>query len=171
MLQDDDAFVLVGDAQLFFAAHHALVVDAAQLAPFERHFAGFVAVPVPNGRAFHGERAPYRRVDSALVFVREKVGSAGHALFGLLRAIVDHGQHEAVGIGMRAHLDDAPQQQLVAFPDEVVGCWLLQVGQAMLRQADVADVRDFQPGQGQALGQQLDRDVDVNEVTQPGNGD
>ena len=40
-------------------------------------------------------------------------------------------------------------------------------GTVYLREADVLEVRHLQAGHGQALGEQLDRDVDIDIVSQP----
>jgi hypothetical protein len=52
LIQDDDAFVLFGDAQLFFRADHRVGLHAADLGPLEggQHLAGLV--PIVDARAF-----------------------------------------------------------------------------------------------------------------------
>ena len=165
VIHEDDAFVLVGDAQFLLRTDHALVVDAAQFPAFEGHALGRVAVAIPDRRPFQRQRAPKRRIDLALVFVSEEVARAGHALLQLVAAIIDHGQHQPVGAGMRLDLDDAPQRQLVALPDQMIRRRHLQARNLCLGQADVLDMRHFQASHGQALSQQLDRDIDIDIIS------
>ena len=71
VIHDDDALMLIGDAQFFFRTDHALVVDAAQLPALERHLFRLLALAIPDGRSFHSEGAPNGRAYLALVFVSE----------------------------------------------------------------------------------------------------
>ena len=80
-------------------------------------------MPVPDGRALHREGTPDRRIDLALIFVFEEIARAGDTLFQFDTAIVNQRQDQPIGVGVGFHLDDAPQQQLVTIPDQMVGAW------------------------------------------------
>ena len=83
------------------------------------------------------------------------VGRAADHGSGLAVAQVDRGQRQAVGVGVRLHLDDATDQDLVPVPFA----------------ADLLDAADLGAGHGQAVGQLLGRYGDGNVLFQPGERD
>ena len=170
VLQQHDALVLVRESQLLFGADHASVGDAAQRAFLQTHAPRFCAVAVPKFCAFHGEGRPPRRLQRPLVTKLEEVARAGDALLQLVTAVIHHGQHEPVGVGVGAHLADGAQQDLVARPYQVIRRRPAHALHCALWQAQIVDGADLEAGQGQAFGEQLDRDVDVDQLAQPGKG-
>ncbi len=148
LVHKDDALVRVADAEFLLRADHAAVGDAAQRLLLQDHALGFVAVTVPHFRAFQRHNRPQRRVEYALIFVLEQIGRAGDTLLQLIRAIIDHRQHQAVGVRVGFDFADRAQEQLVPIPHQMIGHRVADALDEGLRQADVLDVRDFQPGGG-----------------------
>jgi len=161
--------MIVAEAQFLLRADHRLVVDAAQRAALEDHALWLVAVAVPDLGAFHGERRPQRPGQRAGVLVLKQVRRAGDAFLRGRAAVLHHGDHQAIGVGMGLDFHDLAQDDLLPVPDQVIGRRDGHAGHASLGHADVGDLAHFQPGQRQALGQRLSRHVrrDVHVVFEP----
>ena len=144
VVEDEDALVFVGEAEFALRADHAGGLDAADLGFLE--LAGCaVAVGVDQFRALQGEGDGLAGGD---------VGCAADDGLGGVAAVVDGGEAEAVGVGVGLQGEDATDADAVA-----------PAG------AGAFDVLDFGTGHGEAVGELLDGEGDVDVVGEPGEGD
>ncbi len=91
--------------------------------------------------------------------------------------VVEAAQHQAVGVRMRHHFEYAADDDLRPVPGQAFGFGARHVGvrqpvdvPVLRGQADVFDRFHFQPGKGQAFGELLGGEVEIDVVFQPGQG-
>ena len=138
--QDDDAVVVVAEAELVLAAEHALALDAGDRALADRHV---LRGEVRAERREHDEAARLRHVRRA-----------AHELLlsGLppSPAAVDRHQPQPALRRMRAHRDDARDEACVG------------------SSAELGDAFDLETGRGEARGEILRRGRELgNELAKP----
>ena len=158
-VEDEDAFVFFGDAQLFLGAEHVPVHNPPDGAAFECHLRTVVLVAIVEGDPLQGKGRFEVQAADVLTDEGEEVGRAGDNRLDLWCAVLHVGQHQPVRVGMRLDGQDMPYDDLVAVP-----------GQLCTLNAQVVDPGDFQPSQCQSLGQFIQWERDVYVIFEPGNG-
>ncbi len=131
--------MLIANAQFLLRAQHGVIVDTAQGPALEPGLDAAVLVAVIERGPFQGvgrEEALGRQVAAA--GIGQQVGRAGDGYFRLGRAVVDRGQHQAVGVGVLLYAQDLAEHDALAIPL-----------QRRAGQAEQLDALHLQPGVGQ----------------------
>ncbi len=117
VIQEDDALMLLRDAQFLLGTHHRVAFHAADLGALEggQHLSRLVAVV--NLRALFGVGHFDRPGQGPLAFVIVQIGRAGeHHLF--LQAVIQAAQHQAVRVGVGHDLVNLRHHHLLAIPGQ-----------------------------------------------------
>jgi len=161
VLQDDDALVLVGNAQFLEGADHGIGRDAANLRRLQFLEDFLLHMAVEQDGTAQGDHHLLPLVSDL------DVGRTGDQRLGPAFPISDDGQREPIGIGMAFHFEDFADQDLVLVPHRS-GFLCLDVQTIGRRQAQHLDAGHFQTRQSKTLGQGSRGQAQVYVFAQPG---
>ena len=163
-IQDDDALVLLGDAQLLFGADHREGFHPADDRPFEggEHEPRLMTVVEPGAFAGVGDLDRLGQGSRALVF--QQVRRAGQNGERLGAAIIQLAEHQPIGVGVRQHLQDRGGDELIPLPGEPGNAEIAPVVLAgrCEGQPDHGNILDLQPHGKQRAGGILKREVNIH---------
>ena len=108
--EDDDAFVLVRDAQLSFGTHHALGEDASDFPRLELFGFEGIGICVDEDRARGGER------DLLALVARLEVGRAGDHGQRFPGTVIHGDQGQAIRVGVFFHPHDLTHKDFFSIP-------------------------------------------------------
>ncbi len=141
--------MIVAQAQFFSATDHRTIGDTSQRLFLEDHLLTTFGVTIVDFGPFKRQRCVKRRVERPLVLVLYQVRRTRYHLLDLWRTIIDHCQDQPIRVGMRFDLADRAENDFVARPDQMIRGRNGDVFRRnALRNADIFNCADFQPGEG-----------------------